>query len=41
MAVAGGDPVMVGNDLTATELETIRAGGRLNQVRQARTETAR
>lgn len=41
MAVEGGATVMVGNDLTAKELETIRAGGRLNQARQARSGAAR
>jgi aconitate hydratase len=36
LTVAGTDPVMVKNDLTAKELEIIRAGGLLNQVRRAR-----
>jgi aconitate hydratase len=36
LTVAGTDPVMVKNDLTAMELEIIRAGGLLNLVRRAR-----
>lgn len=36
MTVAGVGSVAVTNDLTAKELEMIRAGGQLNQVRQAR-----
>ncbi|EHJ47769.1 aconitate hydratase [Solidesulfovibrio carbinoliphilus subsp. oakridgensis] len=36
MTVAGVGPVAVKNDLTAKELEIIRAGGLLNLVRQAR-----
>jgi len=36
MAVAGVGTVMVANDLTAKELEIIRAGGLLNLVRQSR-----
>lgn len=36
MTVDGGAPVMVTNDLTAKELDIIRAGGLLNQVRRAR-----
>jgi len=36
MTVDGGATVLVTNDLTAKELEIIRAGGLLNQVRRAR-----
>ena len=36
MTVEGVGEVMVVNDLTAKELEIIKAGGLLNQVRQAR-----
>ncbi len=36
MTVDGGAAVLVTNDLTAKELEIIRAGGLLNQVRRAR-----
>ena len=36
MTVEGVGEVMVVNDLTAKELDIIKAGGLLNQVRQAR-----
>ena len=38
MALADGAPVLVTNDLTAKELEIIRAGGQLNYVRRTRNE---
>jgi aconitate hydratase len=36
LTVAGVGAIMVTNDLTAKELDIIKAGGLLNQVRQAR-----